>query len=830
MTVPRAKEYNTRSLYFPGRITKALDGIFDHPLTLIEAPMGYGKTTALREFLRSADADTLWQDVPAGGGDSFWEDFCALFSELDSERSQSLIHMGFPETHKSVREAVKLIRDIGLPGKTVLVVDDYQNIEAPGANAFFQQLAESSLPHLHIVLTARAAKLPRLHELALKGVLHHIPRQTFGLTPKEIAVYYRLCGVSLSEGDAARLHTDTEGWISALYLIMLEYIQKGRYTTAAGIDSLIGKAVFSPLPEHIRDFLVRMSIFDAFTLKQAEFIWGESAGGILDYLTENNAFVACDGRRKVYHIHALFKDFLNDKLAEKESDYRRMLYAKAARWFMENKDYAAARRWYYEYGDFDGLLSALEKDKSVYCAAVSREPLARYMAECPAEIKARRHYALLVYAMHLFVHRELEAFRKICGELGENIEKDKALDPDTRNRLLGEYELLQSFAEFNDLKKASERYKKAWEYLNRPADLYEAAISSTFGSPSVLSLYYRESGRLAETLADLKDTMPHFTRLTGGQGSGASDVMEAESSFNRGDFDSAEIAAQRALLKARDGRDESIAFSAQYFQMLNDFMKGNLTGIMNRINEMRGVLASVEGDDFIHTVEICIGCIYAYLDQYDRIPERLKAFDTANPRLRFPAWPFFNVFYGRALLIKGEYLKLIGSAEHFISVSSVFSNLLGYIYTYIYLAAAFRRIYREEEALENLKKALEIAMPDKQYMLFAENGDYIAPLLEKIAARGMWREEIQEILRLSETFAKSKAGMIKLFFTDEKPSLTPRELEIARLAAGGMNNTEIAGRLFISPNTVKTALKSVYAKLSISSRELLKERIGALTE
>jgi len=117
--------------------------------------------------------------------------------------------------------------------------------------------------------------------------------------------------------------------------------------------------------------------------------------------------------------------------------------------------------------------------------------------------------------------------------------------------------------------------------------------------------------------------------------------------------------------------------------------------------------------------------------------------------------------YGRALLIKGEYLKLIGSAEHFISICSVFSNLLGYIYTYIYLAAAYRKIFREDEALSSVKKALDIAMPDKQYMLFAENCDYIEPLLEKIAAEGSYREDIAKILTLYKTFKSSKEQMIK---------------------------------------------------------------------
>ena len=148
------------------------------------------------------------------------------------------------------------------------------------------------------------------------------------------------------------------------------------------------------------------------------------------------------------------------------------------------------------------------------------------------------------------------------------------------------------------------------------------------------------------------------------------------------------------------------------------------------------------------------------------------------------------------LLIKGEYLKLIGSAEHLFSISSAFSSLLGIIYTYIYLAAAYRKIFRDDEALASLKKALDIAMPDKQYMLFAENCDYIKPLLERIAAEGSYREDIKRIFKLYETFKTSKERMIREYFAGEKPRLTQRETEIARLAAAGMTNTEIGKKLF----------------------------------
>jgi DNA-binding NarL/FixJ family response regulator len=52
----------------------------------------------------------------------------------------------------------------------------------------------------------------------------------------------------------------------------------------------------------------------------------------------------------------------------------------------------------------------------------------------------------------------------------------------------------------------------------------------------------------------------------------------------------------------------------------------------------------------------------------------------------------------------------------------------------------------------------------------------------------------------------------------EQTPLSERELEILRLVAAGCDNDEIAGRLFLSPRTVKNHVSSILAKLQMDNR------------
>ena len=415
--------------------------------------MGYGKTTAIREHLNKTDACVLWQRIDDNDADGFWAGFCHQLGRLDKTRSRSLIQLGFPNDSVSRYGALEIIEAIELTGPTMLVIDDYHLTASADVDSLIEFLAQSEIANLHIVLAARFTDMPNLEELSLKGCLHHVTKETFELKPEEIAEYYKLCGISLKTTVANELYELTEGWISALYLLMLTFIDKGDYSGTDNIYKLMETAVYASFSDEIKEFLVTMCIFDSFTFKQAAHMWGkDNAGELLTEVMRQNAFVKYDAGARIYQIHSLFSGFLKEMLESK--NIKQDLYRKAAHWFLGTGGYRLAMHYFYLCHDFEGLFRAFEQDKATGVNSENnKELLIKYLVECPDTVKAKHHLAVLIMAFRLYACNEIDLFRKTCGELMRNIQTDGNLGDDLRRRLLGKYEMLMSFTGYNDIQK-----------------------------------------------------------------------------------------------------------------------------------------------------------------------------------------------------------------------------------------------------------------------------------------------------------------------------------------------------------------------------------------
>jgi LuxR family maltose regulon positive regulatory protein len=369
--------------------------------------------------------------------------------------------------------------------------------------------------------------------------------------------------------------------------------------------------------------------------------------------------------------------------------------------------------------------------------------------------------------MCLITFNEQQLFEKVCGEFINNIESNESLREEERNWLLGEFELLMSFTEYNDIVKMAERQKKACSLLKKPAIYIDTKGGWTFGSPSVLYMFYREAGQLLQNVQDLKDSMPYYYMLGNGHGMGAEYIMEAERHFNLGELENAEIIAHKALYMASENKQSEIVICALFVQARCALIKGDFSSILATLEKMHEHVNKERIYALRHTFEMCEAFIYAFLKEEQSVPEWVSAGNFHATRLYFQAGAFANIIYGRVLLIKGEYLKLLGIAEEFLGIASVSPNLLAIIYTTIYTAAANERIFRRNEALSTMKQALDMSMQDRIYMPFVENGDYIEPLLKELEREGSYKQEINVILKLYSDYQKAKRQIKEQYFVEK---------------------------------------------------------------
>ena len=102
----------------------------------------------------------------------------------------------------------------------------------------------------------------------------------------------------------------------------------------------------------------------------------------------------------------------------------------------------------------------------------------------------------------------------------------------------------------------------------------------------------------------------------------------------------------------------------------------------------------------------------------------------------------------------------------------------------------------------------------------------VLPGRDHLPWAGDWQAVTGEILAFADRVAPAgprpprpgRAGTRRLRPAAGWPSLTDAELPVARLAAEGRTNTEIAAELYLSRYTVETHLKHVFAKLGVRSR------------
>lgn len=810
-------------IYITDRLAARLAEITSHSVATIIAPAGYGKTTAIRRWQKSTSSENiiLSQTILNENTSDLWRRFCRLLSKHDSRLADQMMSAGFPqdiqgcgvmadlwEERKSLRSAIWWI------------LDDVHLLPQGALN----QLIMSIPDDLHLVLISRDRILTHSERLRLGRRLCEINTSDLALTEPEMRHYVSICGLNITTEDAVRMMQTSEGWIGLIYLFLRSKAQGGNWCfDAPDVFVLIDSVMLDPLTEQERDFLMCCCVAEEFTKEQAAFLWQNgNSDELLAELTEHNAFITVN-EEGIYRFHNMLLQRVRARFEKSSHEEQKTLFERLGRWHFMQGSYLEAMQAFRKAEAWQLLLEAAIADRGNSLDGGQKNAILGWCASCPKEILRSNPEALLVLTLACFTVGAVPEMLRMNTLMLEATQNNPKLTREEQNNYLGESYILMSFLEFNSITGMSAYQRRAGEIMTRPTRCLDLNSPWTFGAPSVLSLYHREVGTLDTENADIKDCMPFYERISGGHGSGAEYIFEGETCLMRGDYDGAKIACFRAITDAEEKKQHSVLAAAAFLAVRLDLMDGNFHSLTARLEALRKKLKS-DGQLFLlTTADMCEAWCYAILGRPDYAPEWVA--DSPAASLKGPAWPSFLTIRDQVRLSGGEYLRVIASGERRAALFNETHAMLPSVYLHIQMAASYVSINRRENALREIRTAINLAEPDKLFLPFAENWPYIHDLLSEIKLSGKSRASI---LAIANRFMKSREIILKKYFPPQWDSeLTEREKEIAGLAALRLSTIELAEKLHLSENTVKTHLRHIYEKLGITGTDRNKRSLLA---
>ena len=807
--MPKSK-WNLNTIYISERLQESLRPISRCALTTVVAPMGYGKTTAVNWYLAErskAEAINIIRiSVYSDNLEIFWKSAQNAFARAGFD---------FLRDYTCPTDAAGgglLADDIchELAGETdcYIFIDDFHLLTDSRVSDFICTLANRLPSNVHLIIAGRDRFLPAAEIVRLGSKVYCIGTEHLRLNYTELAVYAHRCGIELSDAQIEALLYSSEGWFSAVYLNLRTLSERGALPDRnSDIYSMFTAAMIDPLPEKQQEFLAVMGLADEFTVEMARFVTGDfDAEKLLAVLTEQNAFVKCLPDGVTFRFHHMMKECAERRFRMLEKEKQSFYLERFGLWYENCGQYLHAMASYRRSGNYDALLRVIQKDAGILLSSLDPKVVLSDIDACPDAVLKAHPLSLLVLMRRMFTWRQIPKMMELKALLLTSIEENTSLSEEERGNLLGECDLILSFLCYNDINAMSRLHRSASSQMSRLAISIQNSGGWTFGSPSVLMMFYRSPGELQSELAEMDECMPHYYKVTGNHGQGAETIMRAEVAFMQGRFTDAHIELEHAYAQIEGNGQMNMALCC-------DFLAWRLSlytdiGQRYSFEERRAELLRYHDSAWINIWSATAAYYYALLGEPERIPDVFAEHRLSTINFLAPGKPMMEMIENQVYLAQGAYTKVIGRSEGQLATSQAMHYALVALHIRIQTAAAYEMLGKSEEAHEWLSRALSDAAPDNIVMPFVENYDR----LQTILAREIKSDLIIKIIELGEAAKARKAANTRPGSFD---ALTQREFEIVELMTKRLSNREIAQRLFLSEGSVKQYVNQIYSKLHI---------------
>jgi LuxR family maltose regulon positive regulatory protein len=328
------------------RLFELLGAGVKRPLTLLAAPAGFGKTVLLTSWIAMARpaARVAWLSLDADDNDPgrFWSYVLAALWRSGAVPDDGILADLAPSPPGAAQVQLDpLVNGLAeLDAPVIVVLDDFHEVRDPAILDGVRFLLRHAPPQLRLVVASRADPQLPLPRLRTSGQLAELRAATLAFTTAEAAELLAGHGLALSDEELALLHGHTEGWAAGLRLAGLSLDQHpdpGRFiadfASDRGVaDYLVGEVLDRQSPE-IRAVLLRTSILRRMTGSLVDTLTGRNDGEeVLAELERTNSFVVSVQPRGWYRYHQLFAELLRVELRHQAPEELPELHRRAALW------------------------------------------------------------------------------------------------------------------------------------------------------------------------------------------------------------------------------------------------------------------------------------------------------------------------------------------------------------------------------------------------------------------------------------------------------------------------------------------------------------------
>jgi len=762
-----------------------------------------------------------------------------------------------------------------LSEKIVLILDDYHLIDSQSVHESFNFLIENLPPQLHLVVTTREDPPIPISRLRARVQLTELRAVDLRFTLEETAEFLnQVMGLNLSAEDIAALETRTEGWIAGLQLAAIS--MQGLDDAAGFIHSFTGsnrmildyliEEVLTQQSKEIQAFLLQTSILNRLTGSLCDALTDQDDGqATLEMLERTNLFIVpLDDERRWYRYHHLFAELLQKQLTSSHNTAISELHQKAARWYDVNDHRKEAVHHALAGNDIDFAVQLIEKGAQVAIEKSDFRFILDSVNLLPKSAFKNAPWLFIYYTWTLLLTGQVEAASPNLENLDWLLEYAKEKNEIQQQRIMGYIAGLKVIhagwiRDYENLTKYANQVKQYlpendwicaysammmggffWGNGNLQGAIEAYAESVSAGKVSGNSMVVITStvrlahslelaGHLQQAIGLLRNAFKianHYGRNL--PVSGYIHIEFGRMLYELNELDHAEEHLTEGIKLCRqmaDGHAEKVG----HFNLAKvKIARGDYEGAQVFMQEGEQafhpskVVYDLREAEYPHIwlwlKEVNLSELKAWLEINDFSPLEIAHFKT---RLTI-------TMQARVLLAlerefpKRSYLKdaldllaeLYEMAENNGWGSKVIEILC--------LQAMAYSIQEEddERALGILELAIKRAEPEAFIRTFVDEGPPMAHLLYEALKREIAPEYVQQLLAAFpvDEPEKDTVNQPKVSDSDWIEPLSDREIEVLRLVAEGLSRQEIAAKLVLSLNTVKTHARNIYSKLGANNQ------------